>query len=64
MDESFVESGTFVDGDAGDEAYWNVRVTPHGIAITLSVATDGDVRVVADPLTAQLIAEALLAAIK
>ena len=62
MDEGFVASGTFVDAEAGDNAYWNVRATPVGIALALSLASDGDVQVVVDQGTARLIAEALLAA--
>jgi hypothetical protein len=62
VDESFVASGTFVDREAGDGAYWNVRATSIGIAIALSLPSDGDVQVVTDPQTARSIAEALLAA--
>ncbi len=61
MDEDFVASGTFVDAEAGDDAYWNVRATPIGIALALSLESDGDVQVVVDQATARLIAEALLA---
>ena len=63
VDENFVASGTFVDGEAGAEAYWNVRATPVGIAIALSLRSKGDVQVVADRDTARLIGEALLAAV-
>ena len=61
MQSSFVEtSGTFSDRETDEEAYWNVRSTPIGIALALSLASDGDVQVVLDRETATSLAHALL----
>jgi hypothetical protein len=53
-------SGTFSDRETDEEAYWNVRSTPYGVALTLSLASDGDVQVVLDRETATSLAKALL----
>ena len=56
-------SGTFVDGDSGDEGYWNVRVGQSGVGLTLSLASDGDIEVFLDEATVREIASALISAV-
>lgn len=53
-------SGTFSDRETEDEAYWSVRSTPIGIALALSLRSDGDIQVVLDRETATSLARALL----
>ncbi len=61
MQSSFVEtSGTFSDRETDEEAYWSVRSTPIGIALAVSLSSDGDVQVVLDRETATSLAHALL----
>jgi hypothetical protein len=57
------QSGTFADLETNDDAYWNVRSTSTGIALALSMSSDGDVQAVLDRDTASAIAHALLEAV-
>ena len=62
-DDPPAKSGTFTDRDSDDDAYWNVRSRPLGVAVALSLASDGDIDVVMDQHTAREFANAVLWAI-
>jgi hypothetical protein len=52
----------FTDLDSGDEAHASVRASDEGIALSLSLRTDGDIEVVMPPDVGRRLAEALASA--